>query len=123
MIAEQARHARDLLTRPDNTVSSIARPLGVGRAAICKYVPEFASGIRPAAQAASGNCSSTASVSAEERVTGTTGVTLPGQRGHRSAAGKSGFPGRPECLSPRTAGIAAGESDADRLGPALVAEN
>ena len=28
MTAEQIRHARDLLTRPDNTVSSIARLLG-----------------------------------------------------------------------------------------------
>ena len=32
MTAEQIRHARDLLTRPDNTVSSIARLLGVSRA-------------------------------------------------------------------------------------------
>ena len=31
MTAEQIRHARDLLTRPDNTVSSIARLLGVSR--------------------------------------------------------------------------------------------
>jgi hypothetical protein len=40
MTAEQLRHARDLLTRPDNTVSSIARLLGVSRATICKYIPE-----------------------------------------------------------------------------------
>jgi DNA invertase Pin-like site-specific DNA recombinase len=40
MTAQQIRHARDLLTRPDNTVSSIARLLGVGRATIYKYVPE-----------------------------------------------------------------------------------
>jgi DNA invertase Pin-like site-specific DNA recombinase len=40
MTAEQIRHARDLLTRPDNTVSSIARLLGVSRATIYKYVPE-----------------------------------------------------------------------------------
>jgi hypothetical protein len=33
-----------LLTRPDNTVSSIARLLGVSRAAIYKYVPEVTSG-------------------------------------------------------------------------------
>jgi DNA invertase Pin-like site-specific DNA recombinase len=38
--AEQIRHARDLLTRPGNTVSSIARLLGVSRATIYKYVPE-----------------------------------------------------------------------------------
>ena len=42
MTAEQIRHARDLLTRPDNTVSSIARLLGVSRATIYKYVPELA---------------------------------------------------------------------------------
>ena len=41
MTAEQIRHARDLLTRPDNTVSSIARLLGVSRATIYKYVPEL----------------------------------------------------------------------------------
>ena len=34
MTAEQIRHARDLLTRPDNTVSSIARLLGVSRTTI-----------------------------------------------------------------------------------------
>ena len=44
MTAEQVRHARDLLTRPDNTVSSIARLLGVSRATIYKYVPEVTSG-------------------------------------------------------------------------------
>jgi len=38
MTAEQIRHARDLLTRPDNTVSSIARLLGAARATIYKYV-------------------------------------------------------------------------------------
>ena len=41
MTAEQIRLARDLLTRPDNTVSSIARLLGVSRATIYKYVPEL----------------------------------------------------------------------------------
>jgi predicted transcriptional regulator len=40
MTAEQIRHAHDLLTRPDNTVSSIARLLGVSRATIYKYVPD-----------------------------------------------------------------------------------
>jgi DNA invertase Pin-like site-specific DNA recombinase len=39
MTAEQIRHAHDLLTRPDNTVSSIARLHGVSRATIYKYVP------------------------------------------------------------------------------------
>lgn len=41
MSAEQIRHARDLLTHPDNTVSSIARLLGVSRSTIYKYVPEL----------------------------------------------------------------------------------
>jgi DNA invertase Pin-like site-specific DNA recombinase len=49
MTAGQIRHARDLLTRPDNTVSSIARLLGVSRATICKYVPELPARTRPAA--------------------------------------------------------------------------
>ena len=44
MTVEQIRHARDLLTRPDNTVSSIARLLGVSRATIYKYVPEVTTG-------------------------------------------------------------------------------
>jgi Helix-turn-helix domain of resolvase len=44
MTPEQVRHARDLLTRPDNTVSSIARLLGVSRATIYKYVPEVTTG-------------------------------------------------------------------------------
>ncbi|MGI8723116.1 MAG: helix-turn-helix domain-containing protein [Geodermatophilaceae bacterium] len=41
MTPEQVRHARDLLTHPDNTVSSIARLLGVSRSTIYKYVPEL----------------------------------------------------------------------------------
>ena len=49
MTAEQIRHARDLLTRPDNTVSSIARLLGVSRATIYKYIPEFTTGRQAAA--------------------------------------------------------------------------
>ena len=44
MTAEQIRHARDLLTRPGNTVSSIARLLGVSRATIYKYLPELGTG-------------------------------------------------------------------------------
>jgi len=43
MTAEQMRHARDPLTRLDNTVSFIARLLGVSRATIYKYVPEVCS--------------------------------------------------------------------------------
>ncbi len=41
MTPEQVRHARDLLARPNNTVSSIARLLGVSRSTIYKYVPEL----------------------------------------------------------------------------------
>jgi len=44
MNAEQIRHARDLLARPENTVSSIARLLGVSRSTIYKHVPELAGG-------------------------------------------------------------------------------
>jgi hypothetical protein len=36
-------HARDLLTRPENTVASIARLLGVSRNTIYKYLPEISS--------------------------------------------------------------------------------
>jgi len=43
MTAGPIRHARDLLTRPDNIVSSIARLLGVS-ATINKYVPEVTAG-------------------------------------------------------------------------------
>jgi DNA invertase Pin-like site-specific DNA recombinase len=46
MTAEQIRLARDLLTRPDNTVSSIARLLGVSRATVYRYVPELPAGPR-----------------------------------------------------------------------------
>jgi DNA invertase Pin-like site-specific DNA recombinase len=49
MTAEQIRHARDLLARPDNTVSSIARLLGVSRATMYKYVPEVTTGRAAAA--------------------------------------------------------------------------
>jgi DNA invertase Pin-like site-specific DNA recombinase len=47
MTPEQIRHARDLLTRPENTISSIARLLGVSRSTIYKYVPEIAHGSPP----------------------------------------------------------------------------
>jgi DNA invertase Pin-like site-specific DNA recombinase len=42
MTPEQIRHARALLAHPDNTVSSIARLLGVSRSTIYKHVPELA---------------------------------------------------------------------------------
>ncbi|MGA5069184.1 recombinase family protein [Streptomyces exfoliatus] len=44
MTEEQIRHARDLLARPGNTVTSIAKLLGVSRNTIYKYVPELKGG-------------------------------------------------------------------------------
>ncbi len=44
MNPEQIRQARVMLTRPDESVSSIARLLGVSRSTIYKYVPEAAGG-------------------------------------------------------------------------------
>ncbi|MEU0742236.1 recombinase family protein [Streptomyces sp. NPDC006134] len=41
---EQVHHARDLLARPENTVTSIAKLLGVSRNTICNYVPELKGG-------------------------------------------------------------------------------
>ncbi|WP_433696892.1 recombinase family protein [Nocardiopsis sp. CA-288880] len=38
---EQIRHARDLLSRPDNSVASIARLLWVSRSTLYKHVPEL----------------------------------------------------------------------------------
>ncbi|MEV6071866.1 recombinase family protein [Nocardia sp. NPDC052001] len=44
MTAEQIRQARAMLTQPEESVSSIARLLGVSRSTIYKYVPEIGSG-------------------------------------------------------------------------------
>ncbi|MFH9871624.1 recombinase family protein [Streptomyces lydicus] len=44
MTAEQIRHARALLAQPENTVTSIAKLLGVSRTTLYKYVPELAAG-------------------------------------------------------------------------------
>lgn len=44
MTPEQIRHARDLLTRPENSVASIARLLGVSRSTLYKHVPELPGG-------------------------------------------------------------------------------
>ncbi|MFE5797852.1 recombinase family protein [Streptomyces sp. NPDC056503] len=44
MTEEQVRHARDLLARPENTGTSIAKLLGVSRNTICNYVPELKGG-------------------------------------------------------------------------------
>ncbi|MFE3054817.1 recombinase family protein [Nocardia sp. NPDC059239] len=44
MNTEQIRQARALLTRTDESVSSIARLLGVSRSTLYKYVPEITAG-------------------------------------------------------------------------------
>ncbi|MBV2366467.1 recombinase family protein [Streptomonospora nanhaiensis] len=44
MTPEQVRHARDLLSRPENSVASIARLLGVSRSTVYKHVPELSGG-------------------------------------------------------------------------------
>jgi transposase-like protein len=41
-------HARALLAQPDNTVTSIAKLLGVSRTTIYEYVPELKAGARTA---------------------------------------------------------------------------
>ncbi|AFR10728.1 helix-turn-helix domain-containing protein [Nocardiopsis alba] len=47
MTPEQVRHARDLLSRPDNSVASIARLFGgVSRSTLYKHVPELSGGRR-----------------------------------------------------------------------------
>ncbi|MFD3564090.1 recombinase family protein [Streptomyces sp. NPDC058686] len=44
MTEEQIRHARGLLTDPENTVTSIVKVLGVSRTTLYKYVPELVAG-------------------------------------------------------------------------------
>ncbi|WP_235455373.1 helix-turn-helix domain-containing protein [Streptomyces olivochromogenes] len=44
MNAEQVRHARALLAQPENTITSIAKLLGVSRTTLYKSVPELAAG-------------------------------------------------------------------------------
>lgn len=44
MTDQQVRHARDLLARPENAVTSIAKLLGVSRNTIYNYVPELKGG-------------------------------------------------------------------------------
>nr|WP_308307662.1 recombinase family protein [Streptomyces sp. ISL-10] len=51
MTSEQIRHARQLLSEPDNTVASIAKLLGVSRNTIYKYVPELKGGRAALAEA------------------------------------------------------------------------
>ncbi len=45
---EQIRQARALLARPDESVASIARLLGVSRSTLYRHVPELAAAGRPA---------------------------------------------------------------------------
>ncbi|WP_324196485.1 recombinase family protein [Nocardia farcinica] len=47
MTAEQIRQARAILTRPEETVSSVARLLGVSRSTIYKHLPELGQAHRP----------------------------------------------------------------------------
>jgi transposase-like protein len=49
MTGEQIRQARDLLSLPGNSISSIARLLGVSRSTIYKHLPELADGRNRAA--------------------------------------------------------------------------
>jgi DNA invertase Pin-like site-specific DNA recombinase len=44
MTPEQVGHARAMLTQPDASIASIARPLGVSRSTLYKYVPELKEG-------------------------------------------------------------------------------
>ncbi|MEW1685753.1 hypothetical protein [Streptomyces sp. NPDC093594] len=44
MTGEQALHVRDLPARPENTVTSIAKHLGVSRSITHNYVPELKGG-------------------------------------------------------------------------------
>ncbi|MER5226435.1 helix-turn-helix domain-containing protein [Streptomyces flaveus] len=44
MTEEQIRHARALLAQPENTITSIAKLLGVSRTTLYKYVPELTAG-------------------------------------------------------------------------------
>jgi len=48
MTPEKIRQARALLTQPDESISSIARLLGVSRATLYKYVPEITISSLPA---------------------------------------------------------------------------
>ncbi|MEE4589168.1 MULTISPECIES: recombinase family protein [Streptomyces violaceusniger group] len=44
MTPEQIRHARALLTDPENSVTSIVKLLGISRTTLYKYVPELTAG-------------------------------------------------------------------------------
>ncbi|WP_372509777.1 helix-turn-helix domain-containing protein [Nocardia amikacinitolerans] len=49
MTAEQIRQARAVLSRPEESVSSVARLLGVSRSTIYKHLPELRTGSGAAA--------------------------------------------------------------------------
>lgn len=51
MTNEQVRHARDLPARPENTVISIVKLLGVSTNTMCNHVPELKGGRLARAQA------------------------------------------------------------------------
>jgi DNA invertase Pin-like site-specific DNA recombinase len=50
MTAEQIRQARAILTRPEETVSSVARLLGVSRGTLYKHIPELGGRARVAVE-------------------------------------------------------------------------
>ncbi|MFF4731084.1 helix-turn-helix domain-containing protein [Streptomyces mirabilis] len=54
MRAEQIRHARALITQPENAITSIAKLLGVSRTTLYKYVPELTVGCDALASGARG---------------------------------------------------------------------
>ena len=54
--AEQIRQARAMLTRPDESVSSIARLLGVSRSTLYKHLPELSKDTTDDPVSATGTC-------------------------------------------------------------------
>jgi DNA invertase Pin-like site-specific DNA recombinase len=48
MTAEQIRQSRAILTRPEETASSVARLLRVSRSTVYKYLPELGGAADPA---------------------------------------------------------------------------
>jgi DNA invertase Pin-like site-specific DNA recombinase len=54
LTAPQLGEVRELLTRPDNTVSGVARQLGVSRSTLYKYLPDVMRAGPPPGQAAAG---------------------------------------------------------------------
>ncbi|HZX08855.1 helix-turn-helix domain-containing protein [Kribbella sp.] len=81
MTPEQIQHAKALLGNADNTVSSIARLLGVSRATIYKYVPELRSPAVPG-----GTARLELPAAAAEGSAGTADRSLPMPKPPRAAA-------------------------------------